>query len=195
MKTLSLIIFPLMFGMILIAKPLFIVLITEKWLASVPIFQILCVSGIFFVMNNVLQESVLAKGRSGELLVVEILKKVILVLLILVTLKYGVIGLAWGWTISNIVTLYLSLHLSKKFVGYSVWDFLKDSFPYGAISSVLCSVAWFISKPITNNYLFLGCCISFVAILYILACWIFKLEASEEMFAWFRLNKHKLHHR
>jgi len=41
-RTMSLFIFPILFGMILIAKPFFIVLITEKWLASVPIFQILC---------------------------------------------------------------------------------------------------------------------------------------------------------
>jgi teichuronic acid exporter len=191
MKTLSLITFPVLLGMILVAKPLFIVLITEKWLASVPIFQILCLSGIFFVMNNVLQESVLAKGRSGELLMVEIVKKVILVLLIVVTLKYGVIGLAWGWAISNIATLFLSLFLSSKFVGYTIWDFLKDSFPYGAISSVLCGIAWFLSKPITNNFFFLGFCVAFVGILYILACWIFKLEASEEMFAWLRLKKAK----
>jgi teichuronic acid exporter len=184
MKTLALVTFPVLIGMILIAKPLFIVLITEKWLASVPLFKILCLSGIFFVMNNVLQESILAKGRSGELLLVEILKKVVLVSLIVFTLKYGVIGLAWGWAASNIITLFLSLYLSKKFVGYSAWHLLKDCFPYAAISTVLCGVAWLLTQSITNNYLFLGVCVSFVGILYVLSCRLFKLEASEEMFDW-----------
>ena len=163
---------------------MFIVLITEKWLKSVPIFQILCFSGTAFILNYVLEESILAKGRSGVLLVIEIIKKVLFVLLIIITIKHGLIGLATGWAISSFLTLFLSLYLSKRIIDYSVLDLIKDCFPYFAISSVLCVIAYFISMPIVNNYLFLGFCISFVALLYIFACRIFKLEASEEMFSW-----------
>lgn len=191
-RTIAFIAFPLLLGMILIAKPLFIVLITEKWLPSVPVFQILCLSGLFLVFNNVLQESILSKGRSRGLLVVEILKKSVLILLIFVTIRRGLEGLATGWAISWFISLVLSLYLSWRIIGYSILDFIKDSFPYFAISGVLCSIAWFISRPIENNVLFLGVCITFVGSFYLIFCRLFKLDATMEMFIWLR-QKVKLH--
>lgn len=188
-KTIALICFPILFGMILIAKPLILALITEKWLGSVPILQILCLSGIFTTLNNVLQESILAKGKSRQLLIVEILKKGVLVLLILFTINQGIIGLAWGWAASSFFTLLVSLYLSNRIIGYSLIDLVKDCLPYFLISSVLCAVAWLLSKSIDNNILFLGFCICFVGILYILFCKIFKLEVAEEMFGWFQKKR------
>lgn len=187
-KTIAFICFPVMLGMILIAKPMFIVLITEKWIQSVPIFKILCVSGVFLAINYVLQESILAKGHSGELLVVEILKKVILVALILVTINHGVIGLAIGWAISSFFTILLSIYLSNKILGYSIFDLIRDCFPYFAVSSVLCVIAYFLSFNIANNFFFLGFCIVFVGLFYVLACKFFKLEAFEEMFKWLKIK-------
>ena len=190
-KTIAFICFPVLIGMVLISKPLFIVLITEKWLPSVPIFRILCISGIFSTLNYVLQESILAKGRSKELLIIEILKKFFLVLLILLTIKNGVIGLATGWAVSSLLTLLLSLYLSNRIVRYSLFDLLKDCFPYFTIASVLCFAAWVLSRPITNNFLFLSFCISFVGILYLLACRLFKLEAAEEIYGWILQKRDK----
>jgi len=188
-KTIAFICFPTMLGLILIAKPMFIVLITEKWLQSVPIFQILCVSGIFLALNYAIQESILAKGHSGELLAVEILKKVILVLLILVTVNHGVIGLAMGLAVSSFCTLILSLLLSGRIVGYSVIDLVKDCFPYCFISLTLCIIAYYLSLPIANNVIFILVCISFLALFYMILCKVFKLEAFEEMFMWLKIKR------
>ena len=183
-KTMSLFIFPVMFGMILIARPLLLVLITEKWLTSIPIFQILCFSGIFVSINTIIQESILAKNQSKELLILEIIKKGILVIIILFTIKHGVIGLAIGWALSSFLTLLLTLFLSKRVIKYSAFNLIKDCFPYLILSLLLCIAAYFISLLITNNYVYLGFCIGFVGILYILCCKLFKLEASKEMFNW-----------
>ena len=46
-KTISLLLFPLVFTLIVIAKPLIITLITEKWLASVILFQLLLIANLF----------------------------------------------------------------------------------------------------------------------------------------------------
>ena len=39
--------FPLMIGLILVAKPLIILLMTERWAPSIPYFQLLCIVGLF----------------------------------------------------------------------------------------------------------------------------------------------------
>lgn len=178
--------FPVMLGVVLIAKPLIVFLVTDKWLASVPIFQILCFSGILTAFNAVLQESVLAKGRSKAVLYVEILKKIVLVGMILLTVDKGIIGLAIGLVISSFAALVLSLLLSGKIVGYSIWHYLVDCAPYAVISTVLCVAAYFLSMPIESNLLKLVVCIGFVGILYVAICRLFKLEAMMEIWGWGR---------
>ena len=44
--TLAYITFPLMFILILIAKPVFVLLYSDRWLQSVPYFQVLCIVGL-----------------------------------------------------------------------------------------------------------------------------------------------------
>jgi O-antigen/teichoic acid export membrane protein len=173
-----------MLGVVLIAKPLIVFLVTDKWLSSVPIFQILCFSGILTAFNAVLQESVLAKGRSKAVLYVEILKKVVLVGMILLTLDKGIIGLATGLVISSFAALLLSLLLSGKVVGYTLWNMIKDSFPYLALSSILCVAAYFLTLHIKSNILQLSSCILFVGILYTAICRLLKLEEMMEISGW-----------
>lgn len=187
-RTIAFIGFPVLLGMILIARPLFIVLITEKWLPSVPVFQILCVAGLFVMFSSVLEETILSRGHSGKLLIIEILKKVVLVAIIFVTLNHGLIGLAIGWAASSLFSLSLSIYLTSTIVGYSPLSFMKDSLPYFAISSAFCILAYFISQSITNNYLFIGFCTCFVGFFYLLVCRLCKLDAAMEIFKWVRIK-------
>jgi teichuronic acid exporter len=183
-QTIAFVGLPVMIGMILIAKPLFIVLITEKWLTSVPVFQILCVAGMFVIFNSVIEESVLSKGRSGALLVFEIIKRCILVLSIFLTIKFGLIALAIGWGISWFIALILTLYLSKRFLKYSIIDFIKDCFPYFIITLALCGIAYFISGFISNYLINICFCIAFVAPSYFIICRVFKLQAAIETYDW-----------
>lgn len=179
-KTIAFLCFPMLFGMITIAKPMFIVLITEKWLDSVPLFQILCFSSVFMIFSNLIQESILSKGKSRSLMYVELLKKATLIALIFITIKFNTIGLAIGWAISWFISLILILYLSKKIVGYSYIQFFKDCFPYFFIAAILCGISYFICIFIKSNVITLIFSISFIGILYIASCYIFKLEAMME---------------
>jgi teichuronic acid exporter len=194
-QTVAFVGFPVMLGMVLIAKPFIIFLVTEKWLAAVPIFQILCFSGILVSFNSVLQEAVLAKGHSKAVLWVEILKKIVLVGLILLTINKGVAGLAFGLVLSSLAALVLSLLLSGKMVGYTIWNMIKDCFPYITISSILCVAAYYLTMPIGSNLLKLISCILFVGTLYLISSWLLKLEPMLELMAWIKkmINLRKKH--
>ncbi|HET9570530.1 MAG TPA: lipopolysaccharide biosynthesis protein [Bacteroidales bacterium] len=185
-RTVAFVGFPVMLGMVLIAKPFIIFLVTEKWLGAIPIFQILCFSGILVSFNSVLQEAVLAKGHSKAVLWVEILKKMVLVGFILLTINKGVIGLAIGLVLSSLSAMILSLLLSGKMVGYTIWHMIKDCAPYVAISAILCLVAYYLTLSIESNFLKFGSCILFVGSLYFIISWFLKLEPMLELTAWIR---------
>lgn len=194
-RTVAFVGFPILLGMVLIAKPFIVFLITEKWLGSVPILQILCFSGILVTLITVLQDAVLAKGRSKAVMWVEILKKVILVGLLFVTINKGIIGIAIGLALSSLAALVLTLLLSGKVIGYTIWNMTKDCAPYVAISSILCIAAYFLTLPIESNFLKLSSCILFVGILYLISSWLLKLEPMMELMGWIQkmINLRKKH--
>jgi O-antigen/teichoic acid export membrane protein len=190
-KTAAFFTFPVFFGLILIAKPLFIVLITEKWLASVPIFQILCISGVFNVFNYLFQEAILSKGHSKAILYLEIFKRALFVGLILLTIKKGVLGLAAGWTISSLLSTFLSLLITNRLVHYRIRDFIKDSLPYFVLSLVLCLSAALLFRFISQPWILLISSITGVALLYLFISYQLHLEAANETFSWLRDRWHR----
>ena len=86
----------MMIGLAVIARPLVLVLLTEKWAACIPYFQLLCIGGLLYpvhVMNlNVLQ----ALGRSDLFLRLEIIKKVLIVINIAITWRWGISAIIYG---------------------------------------------------------------------------------------------------
>ena len=46
-RTVSFIIFPIMFLLMLVSQPLISILLPEKWAPSIPLMQVLCISGAF----------------------------------------------------------------------------------------------------------------------------------------------------
>jgi len=122
--------FPLMIGLALVARPLVIVLLTEKWLPIVPYIQILCFAGILFplhVMNlNVLQ----AQGRSDLFFRLEILKKTLTIINILITYRIGIIALVWGQVVTSFLSYLLNSYFTGKFINYGVLAQTKNIIPY-----------------------------------------------------------------
>lgn len=115
--------------------------------------------------------------------------------MILLTINKGIVGLAIGLVISSFAALLLSLILSGKVVGYTLWNMINDCMPYFILSSVLCIAAYFLTLNIENNLLHFGSCILFVGILYATICRLFKLEEMMEVTGWMlkiiRMNKSK----
>ncbi len=100
--------FPMMIGLAIIARPLVLVMLTEKWAPSVPYLQLLCVAGLLFplqLMNlNVLQ----ALGRSDLFFRLEIIKKVMIAINIAITWRWGISAMIYGMIVNSIIAYYLN---------------------------------------------------------------------------------------
>jgi O-antigen/teichoic acid export membrane protein len=130
LTNLVLINFPMMIGLAIIARPLVLVLLTDKWAACVPYFQLLCFGGLLYplhVMNlNVLQ----AMGRSDLFLRLEIVKKVMIAVNIAVTWRWGISAMIYGMILTSTIGLYLNSYYNGVLVGYSFMEQLSDMVPY-----------------------------------------------------------------
>jgi O-antigen/teichoic acid export membrane protein len=91
-KTLSMmaiLTFPLMIGLMVVAKPLVIILIGDRWLPSVPYLQLLCIVGLLYPLHAINLNVLKAQGRSDLFLKLEVIKKFNALIAILVTYRWG----------------------------------------------------------------------------------------------------------
>lgn len=180
-KSIAFLSFPIAFILILIAEPLFATLFGDKWLPSVPYFQILCIGGAVSPFTFIINELFIAKERADFFLSVEIVKRIILVALIIGFFKQGITGLAVSWVVYMYVTLIISLFLSKKLIGYSAWGFIKDVAPYVGIALLAVTAAYFISSKVSNSILSMLAGMVMMGTTYLTLCRIFNLEMTAEI--------------
>ena len=180
-KSIAFLSFPIALILILIAEPLFATLFGEKWLPSVPYFQILCIGGAVSPFTFILNELFIAKERADFFLSVEIVKRIILVVLIIGFFKQGITGLAVSWVIYMYITLIISLFLSKKLVNYSLWNFIKDATPYASLSFLSVMAAYFASYQISNGIVHMLTALTVMGIVYLALCRISNLEMTTEI--------------
>ena len=129
MEMVVFIIAPVLIFMGVLADPLFRFLFTGKWLPAVPYFQILCLSGILYPIHSYNLNVLIVKGRSDLFLKLEIIKKVLVLILIFITIRYGIIGLLWGQIVGSVVAFYINTYYTGKFLSYNSWEQTKDILP------------------------------------------------------------------
>jgi O-antigen/teichoic acid export membrane protein len=141
---------PLLTIMAVLAAPMFRLLFTEKWLPAVPYFQILCLTGILYPLHSYNLNILNVKGRSDLFLKLEIFKKVIIGITIIISIKFGIIGLIWGQVITSVIAFFINTHYSGKFIDYSAWDQIKDIAPFILLAILVGMIVYFFDFQISK---------------------------------------------
>lgn len=127
MKLVLVLIVPLMLALILMAEEGFRFLFGEKWLPAVPYFQILALASIVRPLSAYNLNILKVKGRSDILLRLEIIKKTIGVVLLVVGLNFQVIGLVISLTVFSYISFIINMYFSGSLISYSIKEQLKDT--------------------------------------------------------------------
>lgn len=133
----SLIIFPLMTGLIICAKPLVIVVLTEKWLASVPLIQLISLAYAFYPLHitNIVATSSL--GKSELILKLEIVKRVFSLFCLFISIPFGIFVIVAFEPLISIGTFILNARPNKRLLGYGVKEQLSTISPYLVLSIMM----------------------------------------------------------
>lgn len=177
---LAFITFPIMLLLILLAKPIFIVLYSEKWLMSVPYFQILCISGVAVCLQGINYSAVAALGRSKSLFRWTLVKRGLgLVMLVLGLMIYGIKGLLAGMVVTSWIIYSINAYLSQKYVGYSLRNQFIDLLPILCLSMFSLVVSYLVGLGFSNEFYLTKAIIQFIAfgISYITLAYLFRVTA------------------
>lgn len=136
----------LMLILLLCAKPLFLIVFGEKWLPSVPYFQILCLASIFLPFSIYNLNILKIKGRSDLFLRVELIKKLIGIATLVICIPFGINTIVWGLCVTNIIFSYLNGYYSGKFISYKLWTQIFDSLYVVFLGFIPFIMSYFVGK-------------------------------------------------
>ena len=154
-KSTMLVSFACMLGLAAIAKPLLILLISDKWLPAVYFLQIVCFSNMLYPLHAINLNILKVKGRSDVFLKLEVIKKVLAIFPILVGVYLGIEMMLWGSVIISAISYFLNAYYSASLINYSVYEQLKDIFPSFIVSLGVGFLMWSISLLSISYYLML----------------------------------------
>lgn len=136
MKTSTYIMAPLMMGLAFCAQPVVRLVLTEKWLPCVPFMQIFCITYMFYPVHTANLNAIKAMGRSDLFLKLEIVKKVVGLVLLLSTMWFGVMAMAYSLLVSTLTGMIINSWPNKRLLRYSYFEQMKDILP-GILLAVL----------------------------------------------------------
>lgn len=175
------IVFPLMIGLAVVAEPLIRLVLTEKWMPTVPLLQLLCIGSALYPVHAINLNILNVKGRSDLFLKLEIIKKILITIAILITFSFGVKAMVIGQIFTSFIAFFINTHYSGKMINYGAWKQIKDIIPIVLITLIMALCIW-TSMLIANNdvlKLFIG--IGVGSILYILSAKFGKFEELNEI--------------
>lgn len=151
---------PIMIYLVIVAEELFVFLFGEKWLPAVPYFQILSFASIVRPISNYNLNILKVKGKSGLLLKVEIIKKSIGVIAMIIALPFGIDALVISLLIVSYIFVIINMFYCGRLINYSVIQQIKDVgnlFISGFIAGIICyySRAYLINH-LNNDVLLMG---------------------------------------
>lgn len=125
----SYIMWPLMTGLGIVGEPLIRLLLTEKWLASVPYLRIFCCIYALWPVHTANLNAIKALGRSDIYLKVEIIKCTISLIILAATVQMGVMAMAIGVMLSSLISMVINTYPNRKLLNYTVLEQMKDILP------------------------------------------------------------------
>jgi O-antigen/teichoic acid export membrane protein len=174
--------FPMMIGLAVVARPLVLVLLTEKWLPCVAYMQLLCIVGLSVPLHVVNLDVLKAKGRSDLFLRVEILKKIAAVAAIVVTYRWGIRGIIYGQIAVSVVAYYLNSYYTGVLIRYPIREQLVDLLPYMVVAGLMGAGVYALGLlPFPNNWTLLICQVAAGVLLYLAICASANLAAFQDV--------------
>ena len=164
--------FPLMLGLSLVSKELIIVVITDKWIESAGMLQVLAIWGAFMPLQSMFTNLLVSRGRAAVFMWCTIIQGLLTLALLLTLHPYGIRNMIIAYCIFNALWLLVWHHFAQKEIGVSLRMFLADTLPYLLMAVAVMVTTHHLTTLIGNMYTLLVARVAIAATLYIGVAWV-----------------------
>lgn len=173
--------FVLMLGLAAVAKPMILVLIGDQWLIAAMFLPIICLQMMLYPLHAINLNMLQVQGRSDLFLKLEIIKKAIAVIPLLLGIFIDIYWMLWGSVFAGMFAFYLNSYYSGKLLNYSTTDQVKDILPSFGIAAIMAIITYLVSLLPLSPFILLPLQIIVGAVITIVLCETIKLEEYKEL--------------
>ena len=141
-KLTSFFIYPMSLLFCVLAKPMIILMLTDKWANTIPFLQVLCIASLFDHLISINNNYLMVKGKSDYILRLSASSKVFLILVLVASFRFGIIAVAWSKFVYYIITFFISSYYLKKSMNIGMLHVLKCTSPIFLASALVALFAW-----------------------------------------------------
>lgn len=185
----TLIVFPLMILLTLVARPMVLILLTEKWLPCVVMMQWLFLARIFYPLSAINLNILNATGRSDLFMKLDFSKIPLTLITLAITIPISVEAITIGYFVLSFVCFFVNAYLPGRIFGYGAWAQIKDW--KGILLSVAimaCAVFCFMHL-FSNEWIQLFGGGTIGVVVYLLCCFAFKV-IDKDIFKILKIKKY-----
>ena len=143
----SFITFPMIAILVLTAKSIFVLLYSDRWLESVPYFQLLALIGLSECLQAVNVQTIAAIGKSRLMFQWTLIKRGVGMTFVIGGLYFfGIWGLMVGVVLYNWFCYFVNIGLVSKHIGYRWQQQLLDLMPVALVSIIGVAVGFGLSR-------------------------------------------------
>lgn len=128
---------PIMMGLVFCAEPIVRLVFTDKWLDCVPYVRIFCITYMFWPVHTANLNALNAMGRSDWFLKLEIIKKTMGIIILISTMRLGVMVMAYSLLLSCVLGQIINAYPNKKLIAYGYLEQLQDFAPSILVAVVM----------------------------------------------------------
>lgn len=181
-KTSTYVMAPLMLGLAFCAEPIVKIVLTDKWLPCVPFLRIFCITYMFWPVHTANLNAINAMGRSDWFLKLEIIKKIVGMAILLSTMWFGVMAMAYSMLLSSLLSQIINSWPNRKLLGYGYMEQVRDFAPGILLSAGMGICIYFIGLLQLPTIATLLIQLIAGAAIYIVISAVLKLEEFEYLF-------------
>lgn len=146
------VVFPLMAGLALLAKPLIVVMITDKWLPCAEYLQLLCFAFMLYPVHALNLNLLQVKGRSDLFLRLEIIKKGMMLLLLAVAVPFGIRAICIGAIVASFLSWILNTYYTGKLVKVGFVKQITSLMPVFGYTVVMGTCIYLVRQTYAGSY-------------------------------------------
>lgn len=174
-------VFPLLFGLQVLADPLIRALLTDKWEGAIWILQVLCPVGMLYVFSTFNLNIFNATGRTDWALKCETIKKVVDIGIIICAVSISFEALVWSQVVIAVFEFFVNLFYTKKQIGLGLIEQLKSVSGILLCSAVMAVVVFFVASLMMSDVAKLLVGIVVGVVVYTLLCIVFNINDSKSI--------------
>lgn len=153
MKVAALFIFPVMAGIAIVAQPLLQIVLGSQWHDAASLVMVLAIGYMLYPIHAINLNILQVKGRSDLFLKLEVLKKIVGILIIVITMNYSIYYMCVGLLFHSYLSLLFNTYYTGKLTGLKIQRQFKAIIPVWIITLFSCVIAKISAIYISDNSL------------------------------------------